>query len=464
MSRRVSIPARGRVVRSCRARSRSQETRRGATLVLAILLIVVILALAGLVIDLGIARLTHARMQTLADVAAVEGLRFRDSTVPHHDPVTLPAERDQQRRQWVNEMLAMAYETLPSKTVKLSGGVEVGNSGYLALRTLEPEPERLIPQLEIDASLNEVNPEMASGQYGLNASYSNDETLDAVAAPGVYERRDFVRASVEEAPLANAFMIQLRRTADNVDPDDLLSRGGPLPFLFAAGSLVDLGQFAQGIPLRAPAVASVGQVTIGDRTYETGRAKSAGPAQPDHQLVGVAPFGVEVDAWREFIDQESLELSLTASGNQLLSGGGIWGQISFEDRLDAVGQEFEGNGSSARLDATAETAEWRTYVPVYVLDSRYFQGRPVIVGFVHLNWQWNVSSLSVRRGETQTIGSGNVSATLAIALQIGEDPDQFTATQVDQLFSLHANHDLTHAFPHSLLSPVLANHHIGRQP
>ncbi len=458
MKRSLSVPMLGQGTRVRRDR------RQGATLVLAIFFIIVIMALAGLVIDVGLARLTHARMQTLADVAAVEGLRFRDNPVPHREPVTLPAERDQQRRLWVNELLAMAHETLPSKSVRLTGGVEVGDSGYQALRTLDAEPNVYVPQLEADPTLNEANPEMASGRYGQNDAYPVDEPLDAIVESGGYERRDFVRSSAEESANANAFLIQLRRTTDNVDPDDALATGGPIPFLFAAGSLVDLGQFAQGIRLRAPAVASVGRVTFGDTVYESGRAKSVGPAQPDHRLAGVAPFGVEVDAWREFVEQESLELTLSPSGSALLLAGNPWGQLSVEDRLEVVGRAFEGTGSTARLDATGDTAAWRTYVPVYVLDPNYFEGRPVTIGFVHLTWQWNGGTLSVRRGEVETIGSGNVSPTLALALPIGEEPDQLTATHVDQLFSLHANNDPTHAFPHSLLSPVLANRHIGRQP
>ena len=53
---------------------RSRE--RGSSLILALLLFVAIFGIAALTIDLGFARLTQDEMQTAADAASLDGLRF----------------------------------------------------------------------------------------------------------------------------------------------------------------------------------------------------------------------------------------------------------------------------------------------------------------------------------------------------------------------------------------------------
>jgi hypothetical protein len=64
--------------KSKRMHRRNTRTRHGYALVLFVFLMWVFVGLAALVIDLGLVRLTQRQMQTAADSAALEGLRFRD--------------------------------------------------------------------------------------------------------------------------------------------------------------------------------------------------------------------------------------------------------------------------------------------------------------------------------------------------------------------------------------------------
>jgi Flp pilus assembly protein TadG len=57
-----------------------RRARRGSVLVMYAMLFFAIFGIAAVVIDLGTARLTHYEMQSVADTAAVEGVRNRDAT------------------------------------------------------------------------------------------------------------------------------------------------------------------------------------------------------------------------------------------------------------------------------------------------------------------------------------------------------------------------------------------------
>ena len=60
------------------SRRRTRHARRGYVLVMVAMLAFAFFALAALVIDMGMVRLTQRQMQSATDSAALEGLRFRD--------------------------------------------------------------------------------------------------------------------------------------------------------------------------------------------------------------------------------------------------------------------------------------------------------------------------------------------------------------------------------------------------
>ncbi len=61
------------------SRNRQKHDRAGYVLVLFVMLLFGIFAMVALVIDIGFARLAQRQMQTAADSAALEGLRYVDS-------------------------------------------------------------------------------------------------------------------------------------------------------------------------------------------------------------------------------------------------------------------------------------------------------------------------------------------------------------------------------------------------
>ena len=51
----------------------AKNQRRGGILILVVILLFVLMAITGLLIDVGMARLTQARMQSVTDAAAIDG-------------------------------------------------------------------------------------------------------------------------------------------------------------------------------------------------------------------------------------------------------------------------------------------------------------------------------------------------------------------------------------------------------
>src|SRR5207302_2017045 len=58
--------------------SNDRARRAGNVLLLCALMLFVVFAVAALVIDLGLARITHRQMQGASDAAAREGVRYQD--------------------------------------------------------------------------------------------------------------------------------------------------------------------------------------------------------------------------------------------------------------------------------------------------------------------------------------------------------------------------------------------------
>ncbi len=65
------------------SRRRTSHNRRGYVLVFIAMLMFAFFALAALVIDMGMVRLTQQQMQSATASAALEGLRFRDGIPPY---------------------------------------------------------------------------------------------------------------------------------------------------------------------------------------------------------------------------------------------------------------------------------------------------------------------------------------------------------------------------------------------
>jgi hypothetical protein len=279
------------------------------------LLVFVVLAVAGLTIDLGFTLLTRREMQTAVNTAALEGLRFRDEIPaafltdasflnlvqaecgdPPSQPQTLTdpdwiAWREKVRRWLARKQVALTYtdgiDPITGNAVQfgagpvfqLSGGVGDAN----ALQTLTPSKTGDVVVYKPDVQLNFANNpvgDVVSGNFlsGMPASETSD-----------YQRLDFE----PQAPGGDAFLARLRRTKDthgnDRNPADnqpgVSTTGNALPLLFGQGSLIAGQDPASGYSLRHHGI-TVRATAIA----QARRVLSVGLSDPQSSLIGATPF------------------------------------------------------------------------------------------------------------------------------------------------------------------------------
>jgi hypothetical protein len=287
-----------------------------------------LMGLAALVIDMGFVRLAQRQMQTAVDSAALEGLRWRDSTTDPHQQAsnmaayTFDADLD---------LTTSDTQYGAGPVVTFSGGV--GPPELAASQLMQPgtspvyKPRRSdgTPGLELNENSdnpNAIEGDMRVGQYGLNdgsgveSAYPKQATVDeggdaTYATDNPYSRRDFFQQ--KPGPTPNAFLVRMRRTANpnGIDSESGISSGGPtLPILFGRGSLMARSgngmSVSSGITVRSTAIAAVGDgIAFGGTSYSAGRTKTAGRSyaipgsgsQPAVTIPGVAPFALESSFW-----------------------------------------------------------------------------------------------------------------------------------------------------------------------
>jgi|GEM_PF-6528983 len=206
-----------------RIRGASCRARRGNVLVIFAAISLVLCGLAALVIDLGIARLTQARLQAAADVAALEGLRLRDD--PNQPN---PADRRQRASEWALQSLGD------------SGGGPVMEFGQAASSE---------EQQWADLRIGSYRPVRADGEIGLEynlppeGASEGDEDIagDMVASRTGFEpdgNGDYLRPNPNGAvpALADSFLVRVRRSGGESLAG--VSTDGPRPpGLFGFGTI-----------------------------------------------------------------------------------------------------------------------------------------------------------------------------------------------------------------------------------
>jgi hypothetical protein len=273
--------------------------RRGYTLVLVVMLLAGLMALAGLVIDVGLARVAQRQMQTAVDAAALEGLRYRDEA-PTWDSSQPPDEfRRQQASQIVEWVFDDDFDTTNGDPLQFGAGPVLELSGGYGSEELAGSQLLEVPDtpvykpadeaaLELNAA-DAVQGDMVAGDYveasdsGAPENYSHRERSD-------YSRDDFIPAHTDRS----AFLVRMRRTStrdQNARSEGISSSGPPLPFLFARGSLMsptnavnDYQPRVHGLTVRATSIA------------DAQRAKSVGVPQnnddQDLHVIGGLPLAV----------------------------------------------------------------------------------------------------------------------------------------------------------------------------
>lgn len=317
-----------------------RRRRQGTVLVLFAILVFAILALGGLIVDLGIARVTQAQLQDLADGAAREGLRTRDGDPDNVlDAATYAAltdaEREDLRRLRAAEWVTLALDAnLAPLTDDANGEVygagptvafDDGIDGTYMGRTLVGTPGLFRPNLEPNPT-DEPHGDLVAGTYDPAASH--DEAND-------YSRLDF--ASAGGAAGASAFLARLRRTHPDRDPlarqAGVSSSGPTLPYTLGAGATIagsgDYDPREHGITVRATAIADARPA----RRVGRGAALAGGSLEGAVTLDGVGvdvvlglnvwqdpvrlPTDVEVELTLNTTDQRNLEVAGDVYGRLL---------------------------------------------------------------------------------------------------------------------------------------------------
>lgn len=279
------------------------QPRRGQSLVMFAFVLIATLALAALLIDIGIVQLTRRQMQTAVNTAALEGLRFRDSipvSVLHQlvdcgpcqnsigedfteddfyqyvrdydtDCNCLnaldPEVRDYLRRKLASRAISTAFDDdLLSPTV--------GRPDRFGAGPLSPYG----PGIPLDGTTFEASRLIEPGRFGryvpdqLQLNREDDQAGDFVAGYHVeeppreyddYLRDGFALQRPPTLPVEarkDAFLARLRRTGEDFSAlPTVVSAGPPVPFFFGRGtaflSPALLDRRERGTNVRATAIA-----------------------------------------------------------------------------------------------------------------------------------------------------------------------------------------------------------------
>ncbi len=235
-------------------------------------------AISGLVIDLGIARISQGRMAGATDTSAIEGLRLKTAT-PDADCRIAAAEL---------LLSNFAYKfgvTPPDDPLHFGAGPDVavvGGVGSMdALGTVTVGPNVVyLPTPESNLG-NADHGDMVRGFVDVD-----DPTSPLNVEASDYSRTDFTTTFAPS--LDEGFLVRLRRTPGTSPLDEqagVSSRGPALPYLFARGSFMAAGMRAAGITVRATAIAAARRTT------------TVGLSNVPAGLVGAPVFVLEFDYW-----------------------------------------------------------------------------------------------------------------------------------------------------------------------
>ncbi|MCC9655010.1 pilus assembly protein TadG-related protein [Rhodopirellula halodulae] len=212
-----------------KTRGKSAE-RDGVVLVLMAIVFFVLIGIAALSIDLGMARLTQTHMQSVADAAAIEG------------GWNLAMQRTElDVREFVVQRADLASDSWGPKRIELDEGTIVAVAGQTIRCDTLGDPVE--PTLEINAS-NELAGDIVLGNY--------DREVVPDELPGQPAGYDRSLTFLPDTDQPNSILVRLRRTGE----DDLA--GGTsaerLVGLWTRGSLLNLESKARGISVRGESI------------------------------------------------------------------------------------------------------------------------------------------------------------------------------------------------------------------
>ena len=274
-----------RAPHSTRPKRTSRRARRGGyVLVFFAMIVFGLLALAAVVIDVGLARATQTRMQAATDTAALDGLRFRDSNGSHaqaqammqglEGPVSGPYGP------FATPPVDFATGVSQLDPVQAPAGFEVAASGgdsnleyahqLVAIGSQWTPGANFQQNDATDGGNNNLAGDVVSGNYTFNGA-----VLPNQLEPDDYDRSatDFPVANPATAP---SLLVRLRRTDPSpraapplLDTEEGSSTGPTLPYIFGHAAFlraqvdathpyaVNSDPMVQGIVVRATAIATL---------------------------------------------------------------------------------------------------------------------------------------------------------------------------------------------------------------
>jgi hypothetical protein len=498
------------------------RSRRGNVLVFFAFIVFVAMAIAGLVIDLGVARLTQMQMQTAADSAALEGLRFRDDlpaawrpsgTVPPNLPPALLSEIGPQpqtpydptnpawqkwidgaRRFAASEIVAVTFDddlnpangdlhqfgagpvasvtdTIGDPSLQAGGMITLPQNG----------PPVYKPTLQVNMT-NEANGDLVAGAYGWNQAYDSPNATGDES--GDYSRRDFIPNSPLGSTSQTGFLARLRRSSEDLAADTGTASNGPaLPFLFGRGSMLARSStngglsIETGITVRATGIAAAGAVPLRPQggttpTTSIGHVLSVGAVDATNGIRGGASFGLTATYWASLNNAGG-----ATKGTDLATVNPATGIIT-SNLVPPTGGTANPNATEAGIvganfvqlktigqaytgvgsDASLSVAP-ALYVYVPIYNTIGTTPR-TIVGFGFVQWTYTKGQLSLAApwNAVGNVPADRIAAENASASLVTSLPLPLLQSGQATVQQLFAANV---ALPASLLSPALANHYLG---
>jgi hypothetical protein len=283
-------------------RRRSYRRRRGYALVLFAMLFFALLTLAALVIDLGIARLAQRQVQTAADTAALEALRGRDRD---------RAQADLGRRSDAQTVVRQVFDDdldpgsgdadgLGAGPIfELTGGIALSPEFAASQQLALPATPVYDPLLALNLG-NDPLGDMVAGRFADDAPPDKQPS---------YARQDFAAGQGDDA-----FLVRLRRT-DEPSVEGVRSSGGPIPYLFGRGSLLNVDLRGRGIAVRATAIADARPA------MSVGKRPESPPEVEAQEIPGALALVLPADVWgnSDVRVERQADGSLTARGRPVLA-------------------------------------------------------------------------------------------------------------------------------------------------
>ncbi|WP_283433059.1 Tad domain-containing protein [Neorhodopirellula lusitana] len=215
-------------------------------LILVVMLLFALLAIAGLLIDLGMARLTQAHMQSVSDAAAIEG----------GWQLAMGADEGTTRDAVVRRAAEMSESWGPHR-IELEDGYDLNDDGkpessQTIKRDTLGEPVR--PMLDPNND-NDIAGDIVLGEY------ERSKVPDFLPGQPIgYDRSPAFEPNDEDP---NSILVRLRRTGEEGIAGGTSAER--LTYLWSRGSLLDLSLKGAGIAVRSETIAKLAPVVaIGD--------------------------------------------------------------------------------------------------------------------------------------------------------------------------------------------------------